>query len=105
MKKSARKSTSQDRSNGTISSRRRAPSLRKSGDVAFIRQTPGSETPERILVTAELMFAERGYGALSLRAITRAAGVNLAAIHYHFGSKEELLERIFERRCGPMNQE
>jgi len=57
------------------------------------------------LVTAELMFAERGYGALSLRAITRAAGVNLAAIHYHFGSKEELLERIFERRCGPMNQE
>jgi AcrR family transcriptional regulator len=62
-------------------------------------------TPERILATAEEMFAEQGYWGVSLRSITRASGVNIAAIHYHFGSKQELLERIFEKRCGPMNAE
>lgn len=63
------------------------------------------QTPERILATAEEMFAEQGYWGVSLRSITRASGVNIAAIHYHFGSKQELLERIFEKRCGPMNSE
>jgi AcrR family transcriptional regulator len=61
------------------------------------------QTPERILATAEEMFAEQGYWGVSLRSITRASGVNIAAIHYHFGSKQELLEQIFEKRCGPMN--
>ena len=63
------------------------------------------QTPDRILATAEDMFAEQGYWGVSLRSITRASGVNIAAIHYHFGSKQELLERIFEKRCGPMNNE
>ena len=63
------------------------------------------QTPERILATAEEMFAKGGYGAVSLRSITRASGVNIAAIHYHFGSKLELLEQIFQKRCGPMNDE
>jgi AcrR family transcriptional regulator len=63
------------------------------------------QTPERILATAEEMFAEQGYWGVSLRSITRASGVNIAAIHYHFGSKQELLEQIFTRRCGPMNDE
>jgi AcrR family transcriptional regulator len=63
------------------------------------------QTPERILATAEEMFAEQGYWGVSLRSITRASGVNIAAIHYHFGSKQELLERIFEKRCAPMNAE
>jgi AcrR family transcriptional regulator len=63
------------------------------------------QTPERILATAEEMFAEQGYWGVSLRSITRASGVNIAAIHYHFGSKQELLEQIFEKRCGPMNEE
>ena len=63
------------------------------------------ETPERILAAAERMFAERGYSGVSLRSITRESGVNIAAIHYHFGSKQELLEEIYERRCGPMNRE
>ncbi|MBA2707809.1 MAG: TetR/AcrR family transcriptional regulator [Gemmatimonadaceae bacterium] len=63
------------------------------------------QTPDRILATAEKMFAEQGYWGVSLRSITRASGVNIAAIHYHFGSKQELLERIFEKRCAPMNQE
>jgi len=67
--------------------------------------TQDTQTPDRILQTAEEMFAEQGYWGVSLRSITRECGVNIAAIHYHFGSKEELLERIFEKRCGPMNTE
>jgi AcrR family transcriptional regulator len=63
------------------------------------------ETPERIVAVAERMFAERGYAGVSLRSITRESGANIAAIHYHFGSKGELLERIFELRCAPMNRE
>lgn len=68
-------------------------------------QAQDVQTPQRILATAEEMFAEQGYWGVSLRSITRASGVNIAAIHYHFGSKEELLEQIFEKRCGPMNRE
>ena len=59
------------------------------------------DTPEKILATAEIMFADQGYHAVSLRSMTREAGVNMAAIHYHFGSKQALLEQIFERRCQP----
>jgi AcrR family transcriptional regulator len=65
----------------------------------------GLATRDRILDTAERMFAGKGYKGVSVRSITRASGVNLAAIHYHFGSKERLLQEIFERRCGPMNKE
>lgn len=63
------------------------------------------ETRERILDIAEQLFAEQGLGQTSLRAITAAAGVNLAAVHYHFGSKEALEYAIFERRLKPMNAE
>lgn len=66
-------------------------------------QTKDLGTRERILAVAERMFAEVGYRAVSLRSITRESGVNLAAIHYHFGPKEALLEAIFAKRCGPMN--
>jgi AcrR family transcriptional regulator len=66
---------------------------------------PEKQTTDRILETAESMFSKRGFGAVSLRSITRASDVNIAAIHYHFGSKQELLEKIFEKRCGPMNSE
>jgi AcrR family transcriptional regulator len=62
-------------------------------------------TPERILAVAEELFAEQSYGSVSLRSITYEAGVNIAAIHYHFGSKRELIEQIFNIRCEPMNQE
>src|SRR3546814_853014 len=62
-------------------------------------------TKQRILLTAERMFAEEGYKSVSLRSITRACGVNLAALHYHFGSKDRLLQDIFDLRCGPMNEE
>src|SRR5438309_7430250 len=64
-----------------------------------------SETTERILNTAERLFAERGYGATSLRSIIAAAEVNLAAVHYHFRSKEALLDAVLERRIEPLNRE
>ncbi len=60
-------------------------------------------TRERILDVAERLFAERGIAATSLRAITREAGANLAAIHYHFGSKEGLLAAVVERQAQPVN--
>jgi AcrR family transcriptional regulator len=63
-----------------------------------------SETPDRILDAAERLFAHQGVAATSLRSITSAAGVNAAAIHYHFGSKEELVRAIFERRIAPLTR-
>ncbi|MFD2182454.1 TetR/AcrR family transcriptional regulator [Rhodoplanes azumiensis] len=60
-------------------------------------------TPDRILDVAEAMFAANGYRAVSVRAITRECGVNIAAIHYHFGSKEALLEQIFAKRSAAIN--
>ncbi|MBI4577658.1 MAG: TetR/AcrR family transcriptional regulator [Planctomycetes bacterium] len=62
-------------------------------------------TRERILEAAERLFAERGLEATSLRAITAMARVNLAAVHYHFGSKDGLIEAIFARRVEPLNRE
>src|SRR5512135_2832638 len=61
-------------------------------------------TKERILDTAETLFMEHGFEATSLRAITAAAAVNLAAVNYHFGSKEELFQAVLTRRLDPMNQ-
>jgi AcrR family transcriptional regulator len=63
------------------------------------------DTKERILDAAERLFAERGFAGTSLRAVTKQAGVNLAAIHYHFGAKETLLREVFARRAAPLNQE
>jgi|SRR6185312_7797289 len=63
------------------------------------------DTKDRILDAAERLFAAEGYGAVSLRQIIGEAGVNLAAIHYHFGSKEELLDEAVMRKAGPVNIE
>jgi len=60
-------------------------------------------TQDRILDSAERLFAENGYGRTSLRDITSDAGVNLAAVNYHFGSKEELVRRVFERKMSMVN--
>jgi AcrR family transcriptional regulator len=64
-----------------------------------------ADTRERILDVAEQLFAEQGIVATSLRALTKAADVNLAAVHYHFGSKEALLDAVLERRARPANLE
>jgi AcrR family transcriptional regulator len=61
-------------------------------------------TKEQILDAAEKLITERGIDAVSLREITTAAEVNLAAVHYHFGSKEGLVQKVFERRIRPVNE-
>lgn len=63
------------------------------------------DTKKKILDAAEVLFAAHGYHPTSLRAITRAARVNLAAVHYHFGSKQALLEAVIARRLTPLNAE
>lgn len=55
-------------------------------------------TGQRLVATAERLFAERGVGAVSLRTVMQAAGTNVAAIHYHFGSKEGLLDAVLRSR-------
>jgi AcrR family transcriptional regulator len=60
-----------------------------------------SETVERILDAAEQLFAEKGFAETSLRLITSKAGVNLAAVNYHFGSKKALIQAVFSRFLGP----
>jgi AcrR family transcriptional regulator len=61
-------------------------------------------TRARIINTAELLFAEKGVASVSLNEITRAAGQkNRNAVHYHFGSKEALVQAIFEKHWAPIS--
>jgi AcrR family transcriptional regulator len=55
------------------------------------------------MLAAEALFAEQGYAATSVRAIAKTAGVNLAAAHYHFGSKRGLLVAVIHERATPIN--
>ncbi len=64
-----------------------------------------SETKLRLLDAAEQLFARQGFAGTSMRAITSAAQANLAAINYHFGSKEDLLSAVLERRLVPLNRQ
>jgi AcrR family transcriptional regulator len=64
-----------------------------------------SDTRERILDVAERQFMAHGYEGTSMRMITSMAGVNLAAVNYHFGSKEGLLRDVFRRRLTWLNSE
>ena len=61
-----------------------------------------SSTRERLLVTAEELFATRGIDAVSIRDITVAADANIAAINYHFGSKRGLIDAIVARRADAL---
>lgn len=63
------------------------------------------ETKDRILDAAESLFGESGVDGVSLRQITARAGVNLAAVNYHYGSKEGLVEAVFLRRTRELNRE
>lgn len=63
------------------------------------------DTKSRILEAAETLFIECGYEAMSLRQITSRAEVNLAAVNYHFGSKESLIHAMLSRRLDRFNQE
>ena len=66
---------------------------------------PQHETRTRILDAAEELFMQHGFGGTSMRLLTSKAGVNLAAVNYHFGSKDALIEAVFRRRLDPMNTE
>ena len=63
-----------------------------------------ADTRERLLDVAEQLFAEHGFDAVSLRAITTEAGANLAAVNYYFGSKEALIEAVVARLVEPVNR-
>lgn len=63
------------------------------------------DTRERILDTAERLFMAHGYDGTSMRQITSEANVNLAAVNYHFGSKESLMQEVFRRRLDWLNDE
>ncbi|MFV0283215.1 MAG: TetR/AcrR family transcriptional regulator [Castellaniella sp.] len=62
-------------------------------------------TRDAILDAAERLFAEYGHDNTSMRQITQAAQVNLSAVNYHFGSKDALVQAVFQRRLDALNDE
>jgi AcrR family transcriptional regulator len=64
----------------------------------------GDTTKSRILDAAEELFGGQGFAATSVRAVTAAAGANVAAVRYHFGSKEGLLRAVADRAMSQVNQ-
>lgn len=62
-------------------------------------------TKDKLMDAAEKLFARRGFYGSSLRDITTAAGVDLALVNYHFGSKKQLLIAVIERRGAVLNEE
>jgi AcrR family transcriptional regulator len=65
---------------------------------------PHFSTKERILAAAEELFARHGFAGASLRQVTAAANVNLAAVNYHFGSKDNLINEVFRRRLDELTE-
>ena len=65
---------------------------------------PHFSTKERILSAAEELFARHGFAGASLRQVTSAANVNLAAVNYHFGSKDNLINEVFRRRLDELTE-
>lgn len=61
-----------------------------------------TDTKEQIISVAERLFAERGFAGTTLRSVVSEAKVNLAAVHYHFGSKEELFRAVVARLARPI---
>ena len=60
-------------------------------------------TKDRILHAAEELFAQQGFASTSLRQVTSRADVNIAAVNYHFGSKDNLINEVFRRRMDEMS--
>ncbi|MCK9984658.1 MAG: hypothetical protein AzoDbin1_01130 [Azoarcus sp.] len=63
-----------------------------------------SETRDRILDAAEALFVEHGFEATTMRMITSRADANIAAVNYHFGSKDALIQEVFKRRLTELNR-
>ncbi len=70
-----------------------------------VAQDEEQGTRDRILRTAERLFAERGFNGVSVRELAAAAAVNIASIGYHFENKEGLLSEVYRRHCEPMIEE
>ncbi|WP_375415326.1 TetR/AcrR family transcriptional regulator [uncultured Bradyrhizobium sp.] len=66
---------------------------------------PSDHTRTAILTAAERLYADRGFAEVTLRDIVASAGVNLAAVNYHFGSKDELIAELFVSRSLALNRE
>ena len=64
-----------------------------------------TNTKTLILDAAEILFVEKGFEGASLRSVVAKADVNIAAVHYHFGSKESLIQAVLARRLEPINRE
>lgn len=69
------------------------------------RKTANDRTRTQFLDAAERQFASRGYDGATIRAIAEAAGANLGALHYYWGSKQALFREVCERRLRPINEE
>jgi len=77
-------------------------------DATVYREKTGdksAQTRRRLLDAAEALVADEGYGSPSHRSIARGAGVHVALVNYHFGSKEMLLESVVARRADKLNAE
>lgn len=78
---------------------------------AFVQQSMinqhanASSTKSRLIEAAQSLLIEHGYEAMSLRQITSRAGANLAAVNYHFGSKESLIQELLSQRLDRLNQQ
>ena len=70
-----------------------------------IQKTGKTDTKLELLLAAERLFATKGFDATTVKEITEASGQrNQSVIHYHFGSREAILDAIIEMRVGPMNE-
>jgi AcrR family transcriptional regulator len=70
-----------------------------------VRTARSRTTPDRILDSAEKLFARRGFHGVSIRDITQDAGVDVALVNYHFGTKQALLDSVLTRRSIVLNDE
>src|SRR6185503_19886113 len=68
-------------------------------------ERPASETREQLLAAAERLFAERGFGGVSVRMIAAEAGANWSLVGYHFRGKDGLLAEVYRRHCATLNGE
>lgn len=83
--------------------RRLTADLPQGGDPVAIPPPDATDpTPQRLLAAAREVFAREGYDGASIRAITAAAGANLGAVTYHFGSKERLYHTVLDAVLGPL---
>ncbi|HKQ62270.1 MAG TPA: TetR family transcriptional regulator [Candidatus Polarisedimenticolaceae bacterium] len=75
----------------------------RAGPIRIVPRRESGGAPERLLEAAERLFAERGFDGASVRDLTAEAGVNIAAVNYHFGGKENLYRQMMLRRAQELS--